>query len=71
MLFDKDGAIKRYESPEAILTEFFHLRMEYYAKRRALLIQARFSAVHSAASGCLAHRQSRGASIGVHKLQVR
>ena len=40
MLFDKDGVIKRYDSPEAILTEFFHLRVDYYARRRALLIQA-------------------------------
>ena len=39
MLFDKDGVIRRYESPEAILTEFFELRMEYYSRRRLLLIQ--------------------------------
>ena len=40
MLFDQHGKIKRYESPEAILVEFFQLRMDYYARRRALLIQA-------------------------------
>ena len=39
MLFDKDGVIRRYESPEAILSEFFELRMEFYSRRRLLLIQ--------------------------------
>ena len=40
MLFNQHGKIQRYESPEAILVEFFQLRMDYYARRRALLIQA-------------------------------
>ena len=39
MLFDKDGIIKRYESPEHILAEFFELRMDYYSRRRLMLIQ--------------------------------
>ncbi|KAK9790352.1 hypothetical protein WJX73_001002 [Symbiochloris irregularis] len=39
MLFDKNGVIRRYESPEAILSEFFELRMEFYSRRRLLLIQ--------------------------------
>lgn len=41
MLFDKNGIIKRYESPEHILTEFFELRLEFYSKRRTYLIQVR------------------------------
>lgn len=39
MLFDKDGKIKRYDSPEQILEEFFDLRLEYYEKRRVSLLQ--------------------------------
>ena len=47
VLFDRHGQIKRYTSPEEILVEFFELRMEYYVKRRAFLIQARTYAVIS------------------------
>jgi len=32
--FDKEGRIKRYESPEQILQEFFEIRKEYYQKRK-------------------------------------
>ena len=39
MLFGPDGLIKRYESPQDILLEFFHVRMQFYHKRRAFLIQ--------------------------------
>ena len=39
MLFDRDGIIKRYETPEHILAEFFELRLDYYSRRRLLLIQ--------------------------------
>jgi DNA topoisomerase-2 len=39
MLFDKDGAIKRYDSPEAILKDFYDLRLEYYEKRRVALLK--------------------------------
>lgn len=41
VLFDKDGFIKRYHSAEQILAEFFELRLEYYARRRISLIEAR------------------------------
>ena len=41
MLFDANGKIKRYESPEDILTEFFNLRLEYYERRRVSLLQVR------------------------------
>ena len=34
-LFDAEGHIRRYESPEAILEEFFQLRMAYYDARKA------------------------------------
>lgn len=39
MLFDADGKIKRYESPEEILTDFFGLRLQYYERRRVALLQ--------------------------------
>ena len=41
MLFDAKGVIKRYETAEDILREFFTLRMEYYSRRRLALIQVR------------------------------
>ncbi len=40
VLFDRHGVIRRYETPEEILADFFELRMEYYGRRRAALIQA-------------------------------
>ncbi|KAE8670742.1 DNA topoisomerase 2 [Hibiscus syriacus] len=33
-LFDSRGVIKKYDNPEEILEEFFHLRLEFYVKRR-------------------------------------
>ena len=39
MLFDADGKIKRYETPEQILQEFFALRLTFYAKRKAALLK--------------------------------
>ncbi|KAI8354095.1 DNA topoisomerase [Choanephora cucurbitarum] len=36
--FDQHGKIKKYESPEEILKEFYALRLEYYIKRKAYLI---------------------------------
>ena len=39
MLFDHKGLIKRYETPEQILEEFFHLRIDFYERRRRLLLQ--------------------------------
>jgi hypothetical protein len=39
MLFDAEGKIKRYDSPEQILQEFFDLRLQYYEKRRVALLQ--------------------------------
>ena len=32
--FDPQGRIRKYNTPEEILTEFFHLRLEYYQKRK-------------------------------------
>lgn len=32
--FDKHGKIRKYESPEEILKEFYELRLEYYVKRK-------------------------------------
>ncbi|GMI87135.1 topoisomerase II [Hibiscus trionum] len=33
-LFDSRGVIKKYDTPEEILEEFFHLRLDFYVKRR-------------------------------------
>ena len=38
MLFGADGLIKRYETPQEILVEFFAVRMKFYQKRHAFLI---------------------------------
>ncbi|XP_022236332.1 DNA topoisomerase 2-alpha-like isoform X2 [Limulus polyphemus] len=37
VLFDHTGVLRKYESPQEILTEFFTVRLEYYAKRKAYL----------------------------------
>ena len=39
-LFDKDGHIKHYSSPEQIIREFFDARLDFYERRRQALIQA-------------------------------
>jgi hypothetical protein len=41
MLFDAEGHIKRYDSPEDILREFFDLRLQFYERRRVGLLQVR------------------------------
>lgn len=41
VLFDAKGVIRRYETAENILRDFFKLRMEYYGRRRLALIQVR------------------------------
>ena len=38
-LFDKDGHIRHYSSPEEIIREFFDARLDYYERRRQALIQ--------------------------------
>ena len=40
MLFDADGRIRRFGSPEEIIKAFAPLRLEYYHKRKAHLLQA-------------------------------
>ncbi|XP_072964044.1 DNA topoisomerase 2 [Typha angustifolia] len=37
-LFDSNGVIKKYDTPEQILEDFFHLRLEFYEKRRKVLL---------------------------------
>jgi DNA topoisomerase-2 len=39
MLFDAEGKIKRYDSPEDIIREFFDLRLQFYERRRVGLLQ--------------------------------
>ncbi|KAF7070512.1 hypothetical protein CFC21_076027 [Triticum aestivum] len=38
-LFDSDGRIRTYGTPEDILKEFFQLRLEFYARRKAIMLQ--------------------------------
>ncbi|XP_058073689.1 DNA topoisomerase 2-like isoform X2 [Magnolia sinica] len=37
-LFDARGVIKKYDCPEQILEEFFHLRLEFYVKRKKVML---------------------------------
>ncbi|KAM5557131.1 hypothetical protein ABKV19_024492 [Rosa sericea] len=37
-LFDPKGVIKKYDTPEQILEEFFHLRLEFYEKGKKVLL---------------------------------
>ncbi|XP_078428797.1 topoisomerase II isoform X3 [Wolffia australiana] len=37
-LFDANGIIKKYDDPEQIVEEFYHLRLVYYEKRKAALL---------------------------------
>lgn len=39
MLFDKEGRIRHYNSPEEIIQEFYEVRLEYYENRREALIK--------------------------------
>ncbi|RLN08265.1 DNA topoisomerase 2 isoform X2 [Panicum miliaceum] len=38
-LFDSDGKIRKYDTPEQILEEFYKLRLEFYDKRKKTLLQ--------------------------------
>ncbi|KAK9154871.1 hypothetical protein Sjap_002351 [Stephania japonica] len=38
-LFDTTGVIKKYDTPEQILEEFFHLRLQFYEKRKKVLLE--------------------------------
>lgn len=38
-LFDNKGIIKKYDTPEQILEEFFHIRLDMYVKRKAVQLQ--------------------------------
>ncbi|KAF8396139.1 hypothetical protein HHK36_017752 [Tetracentron sinense] len=38
-LFDPKGIIKKYDTPEQILEEFFHLRLVVYEKRKKVLLE--------------------------------
>jgi DNA topoisomerase-2 len=38
-LFDKKGRITRYEKPEDILFAFYELRLDYYSRRKELLLK--------------------------------
>uniref|UniRef100_A0A0D9VJV0 DNA topoisomerase 2 n=1 Tax=Leersia perrieri TaxID=77586 RepID=A0A0D9VJV0_9ORYZ len=38
-LFDSNGIIRKYDTPEDILKEFFELRLEFYEKRKIALLE--------------------------------
>lgn len=38
--FDRNGSIKKYNTPIEILHEFYHIRLEYYVKRKEQLLQS-------------------------------
>jgi len=38
-LFDSNGKIRKYDTPEQILEEFFQLRLEFYVKRKEALLK--------------------------------
>ncbi|KAG2653254.1 hypothetical protein PVAP13_1NG440800 [Panicum virgatum] len=38
-LFDSDGKIRKYDTPEQILEEFYKLRLEFYVNRKKALLQ--------------------------------
>ena len=37
-LFDKNGQMKKYSSPEEIINEFIDIRLEYYEKRKEYML---------------------------------
>ncbi|CAI0404684.1 unnamed protein product [Linum tenue] len=39
-LFDPAGKIKKYDNPEQVIEEFFHLRLDYYDKRKKAKLAA-------------------------------
>ncbi|XP_048574229.1 DNA topoisomerase 2-like [Triticum urartu] len=38
-LFDPEGKIRKYDTPEDILEEFFGLRLEFYARRKQVMLE--------------------------------
>jgi hypothetical protein len=54
MLFDAEGRIKHYPSPEAIVAEFFDLRLDYYERRRQALLKVRRAglSLHAWSTAC-------------------
>jgi DNA topoisomerase-2 len=56
MLFDAEGHIKRYDSPEDILREFFDLRLQFYERRRVGLLQVHAGTCNGAVAACGAAR---------------
>lgn len=47
--FDVEGKIKKYDSPEEILEDFFDIRLRYYQKRKAHLVD---ECVFGSSSSC-------------------
>lgn len=65
MLFDKDGLIKQYTSPEQVVAEFYALRLHYYELRRQALLKA--GAACAAAAGPPALPAARTSGRGVQQ----
>ncbi|GJT70338.1 DNA topoisomerase 2 [Tanacetum coccineum] len=66
-LFDAKGVLKKYDTPEQILKEFFDLRLEFYEKRRnaelhelkmaVLLLENKVRFIHQIHNGKITPRQ--------------
>lgn len=63
VLFDSTGVIRRYETAEDILRDFFQLRMAYYGKRRLALIQASNLYFSSLIQGHLCHEPNAASAL--------
>lgn len=46
MCFDFDGKIKKYNSPEEIIEEFYPVRLAYYQKRKVSWRHTSFQGLH-------------------------
>ena len=77
MLFDADGLITKYNSPEHILRDFFALRLDHYEKRRVQLLARaqnqllRISNKARPPAALLACRTRMSSSFGVIAAQTR
>ncbi len=70
MLFDKDGKIKHYTSPEAIIADFYDLRLNYYEMRRQALLKVSLSIRPRTSSARLPTCANPTASVALEVLHV-
>lgn len=46
VLFDAEGKIRRYDGVEGIMQDFYDLRMQFYERRKAALLQVRYDPLY-------------------------